>query len=112
MLQEMFGYYRRLCWSTWVELNPETAHAAHLQEGDLVRVQSERGSLRAPVVLNEALEPQCVAMPFGLGHTSYGRFAKGIGVNPYEILAVQSDHLFGRPATMATRVNIQKVQKG
>jgi anaerobic selenocysteine-containing dehydrogenase len=112
MLQEMFGYFRRLCWSSWVELNPETAHAHHLQVGDLVRVESETGSISAPVVFNEALEPQCIAVPFGLGHTSGGRFAKGIGVNPYDILAVRSDHLFGKPATLATRVSIQKEQGG
>lgn len=112
LLQEMFGYYRRLCWSSWVELNPETAHAHHLRVGDLVRVQSEQGSVSAPVVFNEILEPQCVAVPFGLGHTSCGRFAKGIGINPYDILAVHSDHLFGKPATLATRVSIQREQGG
>jgi anaerobic selenocysteine-containing dehydrogenase len=112
MLQEMFGYFRRLCWTSWVELNPETAHAHHLRVGDRVRVRSEKGSLTAPVVFNEALEPHCIAVPFGLGHTSYGRYAKGIGVNPYEILGLRSDHLFGKPATLATRVAIHKEQAG
>ncbi len=108
MLQEMFGYYRRLFWSSWVELNPETAHAHHLQDGDIVRVRSEHGSISAPAVINEALEPHCIAVPFGMGHTSFGRFAKGIGVNPYELLAPETDHVFGKPATLATRVHIEK----
>ena len=60
------------------------------------------------MVFNEALQPHCVAVPFGLGHTSCGRYAKGVGVNPYEILAETSDNLVGRPATMATRVRVEK----
>lgn len=108
LLQEMFGYYQRVYWNSWVELNPETAHRHHLRQGDQVRVTSKNGSISAPVVINEALEPHSVAIPFGLGHTSCGRYAKGVGVNPYEITNQTTDNLFGRPATMATRVKIEK----
>lgn len=112
MLQEMFGCHHRVYWNSWVELNPETAHHHDLEEGDWVRLTSQSGSISAPVVFSEGLQPHSVAVPFGLGHTSCGRYARGIGVNPYEILAETSDHLFGKPATMATRVKIEKYEGG
>ena len=57
------------------------------------------------------LEPQTIAIPFGMGHTSGGRYAKGVGVNPYEILAEVSDGLWGKPAKLATRVKIDKLER-
>jgi anaerobic selenocysteine-containing dehydrogenase len=111
LLQEMFGYYRRVYWESWVELNPETARAHHLSEDDWVEVKSPEGAIKARVVFNEALDPGVVAVPFGMGHKASGRYAKGIGVNPYDILAVESDYLWGRPAKTATRVKIAKTRR-
>ena len=59
----------------------------------------------------ELLEPRTIAIPFGMGHTSSGRYAKGVGVNPYEIAVQTSDRLWGRPVKMATRVKIHKSDK-
>jgi anaerobic selenocysteine-containing dehydrogenase len=111
LLQEMFGYYQRLYSATWVEINPHTAHRHHISQGDLVRISSDLGSISARAVFNEVLEPQTIAMPFGMGHTSGGRYAKGVGVNPYEILAEVSNNLWGKPAKMATRVKIHKPER-
>ncbi|HLG18460.1 MAG TPA: molybdopterin-dependent oxidoreductase [Bdellovibrionota bacterium] len=111
LLQEMFGYPERIYWDSWVELNPHTAHEHHLVSEDWVKISSPAGSLRARVVFNEALEPHTVAVPFGMGHTSGGRYAKGVGVNPYEILTEVSDVLRGKPAKVATRVKIEKSER-
>ncbi len=111
LLQEMFGYYHRVYSDSWVEINPHTAHTHHIKHGDFVRVSSEFGSISARAIFNEVLEPETIAVPFGLGHTSGGRYAKGVGVNPYEILAEVSDNLLGKPAKMATRVKIQKSER-
>ncbi len=110
LLQEMFGYYHRRYWDSWAELNPHTAHEHHISDDDWVTITSEIGSITTRVVFNEALEPNAVAVPFGMGHTSGGRYAKGVGVNPYEILVEVSDVLWGRPAKLGTRVKIQKAE--
>ena len=111
LLQEMFGYYHRVYGDSWVELNPATAERHHIKPKDRVRISSTAGSISARAVFNEATEPYTVAIPFGLGHTSCGRYAEGVGVNPYEILVAVSDNLLGKPATLATRVKIER-QKG
>jgi anaerobic selenocysteine-containing dehydrogenase len=108
LLQEMFGYYQRIYWDSWIELNPHTAFKHRIKEQDLITVTSVEGTITARVVFNEMLEPHAVAVPFGMGHTSGGRYAKGVGVNPYEILAEVCDPLWGRPAKAATRVRIEK----
>ncbi|MFQ5792353.1 MAG: molybdopterin dinucleotide binding domain-containing protein, partial [Acidobacteriota bacterium] len=108
---EMAGYYQRVYSASWIEINPHTAHKHRIGQGDVVRVSSEHGSITARAVLSEVLQPQTIAIPFGMGHTSGGRYAKGIGVNPYEILAEVSDNLWGRPAKMATRVKLQKTER-
>jgi anaerobic selenocysteine-containing dehydrogenase len=111
LLQEMFGYYQRVYSTSWVEINPHTARHHRIDQGDLVRISSDHGSISARAVFNEVLEPQTIAIPFGMGHTSGGRYAKGAGVNPYEILAEVSDRLWGKPAKLATRVKIDKSER-
>jgi molybdopterin-containing oxidoreductase family iron-sulfur binding subunit len=56
-----------------------------------------------------AIHPDCVAIPLGQGHTEYGRYAKGVGVNPYHILDAKYDAKTGELATFATDVNVVKV---
>lgn len=109
LLQEMFGFYQKQYWQTWVEINPAAAHRLHLRDGDLVEVESPRGKVRLPVKIYPGTREDVVNIPFGLGHTSYGRYAKGIGVNPYTILAEETDSLSGFPSLSSTRVKIRKV---
>jgi molybdopterin-containing oxidoreductase family iron-sulfur binding subunit len=78
-----------------VEINPETAHKLHLRDGDMVEVESVVGKIRLPVKIYPGTRPEVVNIPFGLGHTSFGRYAKGIGVNPYTILVEDTDRLSG-----------------
>lgn len=111
LLQEMFGYYRGVHWDSWVELNPHTAEEHGIREGEWTELTSPEGALKVRAVYNELLEPHTVAVPFGLGHTSGGRYASNIGVNPYEILSEQIDPLWGRPAVAATRVHIRKSKR-
>ena len=80
-----------ISWQTWVELNPDTAKKLDLNDGDVVKVTSPRGEIEAPVYVYPAIRPDTVAIPFGQGHTDYGRFAKNRGSNPIELVAVQDE---------------------
>jgi anaerobic selenocysteine-containing dehydrogenase len=73
-------------WNTWVEINPETAHELHIENDDVVRITSEAGTVEAPAYLYPAIRPDVIAMPFGQGHTAYGRYAQGRGANPADLL--------------------------
>jgi anaerobic selenocysteine-containing dehydrogenase len=106
MMQEMFGHSVHRHWETWVELNPETAATYHVREGEWVFVQSVVGTLRARAKISQGIMPNVIAIPFGLGHSSMGRYAKGHGANPNAIMKNSYDLLSGKPALQATKVRI------
>jgi anaerobic selenocysteine-containing dehydrogenase len=95
-------------WSTWVELNPDTAAGLGVLDDDIVRVISPYGELEAPVVVYPGLRPDVVAIPIGQGHTDYGRFAEGRGANPVVMLAPATDPETGSLAWGATRVRLER----
>jgi anaerobic selenocysteine-containing dehydrogenase len=94
-------------WNSWIEINPTTAQALGLGDGDIARIVSPYGSLEAPVVLYPGARPDTVSMPIGWGHRAYGRYAAGRGANPLAILAPVIDRQSGRLAIDATRVRLE-----
>lgn len=98
-------------WATWVELNPNTADRLGVTTGDVVRVTTPIGSQEIPVYVNPAMAPDIAAVPLGRGHTAYGRYAEGHGVNPLEIIAPQTDSETGALAWAATRARIEKTSQ-
>ncbi len=109
MMQELFGMLAREYWNSWLEINPETAHKYGISEGDYVKVTSPKGSLEVKAKLLQTIKPEVVYIPFGLGHRAYGRYAKGIGVNPYEILFEDNDSISGESSLISTKVAVEKV---
>jgi anaerobic selenocysteine-containing dehydrogenase len=78
-------------WQTCVEIHPDTAHELGIKDGDIVQVTSPAGELEAPACLYPAIRPDTVAIPFGQGHTDYGRYARDRGSNPLRLVGSQTD---------------------
>ncbi len=108
-LQELPDQLAEVVWDSWVEIHPKTAKEIGVVTGDVVSVSSAAGSLKTKVVVFPGVQRDTVAIPLGQGHTEYGRYAKGIGVNPYKILEPKFDKETGELATHATRVSVKKV---
>jgi anaerobic selenocysteine-containing dehydrogenase len=108
MMQEMFGQSVRRYWRTWAELHPETAAAFGVEDGDWIWLESGVGSIRVQAVVHLGMAPNVVSVPFGLGHTSYGRYAAGHGVNPYTVIRDEYDGISGKPALDSTRVRVSR----
>ncbi len=106
-LQELADSTTTVMWNTWVEINPETAHELGLENDDVVKVVSEAGELEAPVYLYPAIRPDTIAIPFGQGHTAYGRYAQNRGVNPASLLGQRFNEA-GDLAFAGMKVKIQK----
>jgi anaerobic selenocysteine-containing dehydrogenase len=106
-LQELADPTTTVMWNTWVEMNPETAHELGYENDDVVEIVSEAGSVEVPVYLYPAIRPDVIAMPFGQGHTAYGRFAAGRGVNPADILGVHFNEA-GDLAFAGMKVELRK----
>jgi len=107
VLQELPDPMTSVMWGSWVEINPNTAASLGIVEGDVVEVSSYHGSARAPAVLFPAIRPEVIAMPYGQGHSAYGRYATDKGANPISVnpYAANSD-------TSAVRVRVSKLSTG
>lgn len=99
-------------WSSWAEINPQTAAQLSIEQGDLVEVSSQHGKVRAPALLSPGIAPDVIAMPMGQGHDEYGRYATGRGANPVQVLAPNMETPTGSLAWASTRVNVAKVGTG
>jgi molybdopterin-containing oxidoreductase family iron-sulfur binding subunit len=109
-LQEIFDPHLKERWDSWVEINPETARTMGINDGDLIWVESKTGKLKARVRLFPGTDPKCAHIPYGQGHKAYGRWAKGRGINPNDLLVKEYDYLGGFVSHFSTRVKVYKAQ--
>jgi hypothetical protein len=107
-LQELPDPTTTVMWNTWVEINPVTADELGLEDDDLVTITSQAGTLEVPVYRYPAIRPDTIAIPFGQGHTAYGRYAENRGVNPTDLLG-QHFNKAGDLAFAGMKVSIKKV---
>ena len=106
MMQELFGHAAGRHWESWAEINTETARQLEIADGEWIRVLSATGELRIRSKISEGVSPGVIAIPFGLGHTSGDRYARGYGVHPHVLASGLHDRLSGREASHATRVRV------
>jgi anaerobic selenocysteine-containing dehydrogenase len=106
-LQELGDPTTTVMWNTWVEINPETAHELEIEDDDVVQIISEAGTVEASVYKYPGIRPDTIAMPFGQGHTAYGIYAQGRGVNPADILAAHFNEA-GDLAFAGMKVQVKK----
>lgn len=111
-MQEMPDVLTSAMWSTWLEINPETATRLGISQGDLLEIASEHGKIQAPALLFPGISPDVMAMPVGQGHEDYGRYATGRGANPLKIVGPQVEPHTSSWAWASTRVSITKVGSG
>ena len=66
-----------ITWQTWIELNDVTAARYGIRQGDVVRIESSQGSIRAIAFLTPATPPEVVGVPFGGGRRHGSEWANG-----------------------------------
>lgn len=109
-LQEIPDPMTTVMWNSWIEINPKTAEELGLHNDDVVRVVSPSGAVEVSVYLYPAIRPDVVAIPFGQGHTAYGRYAEQRGVNSADLFGP----LFNAAGDLAfadVKVRIEKTGK-
>ena len=94
---------------SFIEINPETADAYELKEGDKITITSEKGSVEAIAHLFNGAMPDVIYMPMGFGHRAFDDFVRGKGCNPNSLIGVHKAPLTGQPAWWNTPVRIKKV---
>jgi anaerobic selenocysteine-containing dehydrogenase len=106
-LQETPDPTTTVMWDNWVEINPDSAKVLGVTDDDIVKITSPAGAIEAVVYVYPAIRLDTVAIGFGQGHSAYGRYAEGRGVNPHQLLTLQlnsaNDLAYG-----SMRVSIEK----
>jgi molybdopterin-containing oxidoreductase family iron-sulfur binding subunit len=110
-LQEAPDQIAKVVWDSWAEIHPSTAKKLGIEQGSIITVGSKHGEVTLKAVLLKGVHPDVVAMPMGQGHAEYGRYAKGLGVNPLKILAPEQEQKTGELAMYSTNVKITNTGK-
>jgi len=96
----------KITWHSWLEMNPVTADARGIREGDIVRVASPHGEVEVPVWTYPGIREDTVALAMGGGHTDMGRWATGKGINAVTLLPSAAEQPSGALVTVATTVTV------
>lgn len=99
----------KITWNAWVEVHPATARRLDVRNGEIIRLTSPHGSIEAPVYVYPGVHPEVLSVPLGFGHTEYGAYAKGRGVNALDLLPPPGDQPF--LPYLATRVRVTKTRE-
>src|SRR6185437_15035412 len=94
-LQEMPDPVTKTVWQTVIEIHPEAAGRLGVTNGDHLRIETAQGALDGPAFLYLGIRADAVGISLGRGHTTYGRYAKGVGLDPLSIVASVEDHAGG-----------------
>jgi molybdopterin-containing oxidoreductase family iron-sulfur binding subunit len=98
----------KITWHPWVEVSPATAQRLNVRDGEIVELTSPYGKVEAPVFVYLGIRDDAVAMPLGFGHTGYGIFAEGRGVNALDLLgAPRGDFV----PYLSTRVRVDTTRR-
>jgi len=104
--QEIYLPMQGMGWDTVFEINSKTAETFHLKNGQIVWIESSFQRIKGRLKLSEGIHPEVLAIPSGQGHYGYGKWQKGIGVNPNEVIGVDYDRLSGQASFFNTRVKV------
>ena len=111
-LQELPDPLSTVMWNSWAELSPSDATRLGVSDGDRLRVESPTGSVEVMAVVDPTVRPGLVGMPLGQGYSEYGRYARGRGANPLDLVGRLTVDETSAPAWAATRVRIQRLGSG
>ncbi|HEY7878462.1 MAG TPA: 4Fe-4S dicluster domain-containing protein, partial [Gemmatimonadaceae bacterium] len=107
-LQEFPDPVTKVFWQSWVEVNQQTAERLGIDSGDVLRVESPQGALELPAYVFMGIHADTVAVAFGQGHTSYGRYAQDVGLNAGDLLPSSFDPASGGFRWASTKVTITR----
>ncbi len=101
----------RIAWQTPAMMHPDTLKQQGLRHGDAIQIKTERGDLEAPIYQSHGVRPGIVLIGIGQGHTAYGRYAEGQGVNPLRLLPAETDTRTGGRLFMIAGIELAKTSR-
>jgi thiosulfate reductase / polysulfide reductase chain A len=95
--------------TVYIEVNPATAQARGIANGDKVRLTSAVGSIEGYCHYFEGCRPDTVVFPMEHGHWAMGRWAKGrLPGHSGEVTVNTSDRVTGQCSYYTTKVRLER----
>jgi molybdopterin-containing oxidoreductase family iron-sulfur binding subunit len=85
-LQELPKPFTHLVWDNAALVGPPLAERLGLENGNVVELKTDAGSITAPVWILPGQADDCVTLHLGYGRTAAGTVGSGKGVNAYPLL--------------------------
>ena len=82
-LQELPDPVSKVTWANYATISPQMARQYEIQQGDQLRVQSERGTVILPAVVLPGQSEKTIGMAVGYGRTHAGPAGNQVGQNIY-----------------------------
>jgi anaerobic selenocysteine-containing dehydrogenase len=89
-LQELPDTLTTVMWSGWAEVATSDGERLGISTGDLLELKTGAGTIQVPAVIRPEARPGTIAVPLGTGHRDYGRYARGRGANPLDLIGVEN----------------------
>ncbi len=106
-LNEVPDPLSKVAWQSPVLVHPQTCEALNIEQGDVVRIESQWGRLDAPVYESDNVKAGVIVMGIGQGHSGYGRYARNFGSNPLDLLSSATVPVSGGRRLWTDSVKIQ-----
>ena len=104
-LQPVLGGRR----TVYLEINPATARARGIRDGDKVKLTSSVGTIEAYCKYFEGTRPDTLVLPMEQGHWAHGRWAKNRGPgHSGEVTVNTSDRVTGQCCYYTTKVRVER----
>lgn len=97
-----------MAYETFCEISSSLAEKLKLRNFEDVYISNEKGKIKAKVLIRDGIPDDVVLVELGKGHTEFGRFAKGKGSNPRDIIPLVKSQA-GNAALYVARVKIEKI---
>jgi Fe-S-cluster-containing dehydrogenase component/anaerobic selenocysteine-containing dehydrogenase len=112
ILQEVGDSLSTVTWDNWVAIHPKTAKAMGLKRNDLLKVETEYGSVEAALYPMPGMHRDAVAIYRGHGRAKgVNKVTDGFGVDPSPLFAKAIDAECGAPVTSGISVKISSTAK-
>jgi molybdopterin-containing oxidoreductase family iron-sulfur binding subunit len=98
----------RVAWQSPAMMHPDTLKTYGLTQEDSIQLKSDWGQLEVPVYETAGVRPGVVVVTMGQGHEVFGRYAKGIGANPFNILNPSLNTDVGGPEFTVAPITVKK----
>jgi molybdopterin-containing oxidoreductase family iron-sulfur binding subunit len=107
-LQELQDPVLQTVWGNFAEVSEKIAKSMGLENGDVLKITTPHGRFESPLYVSRHSHGSTVGIAMGQGHSGYGQFADGNGVNPVEILPFSFDEMSGQGAYLSVEVSLER----